>query len=110
MSLVPKQQRFAVAIAKLILYADSIGLPVTFGDAYRDKRLHGAMGVKQGYGEANSCHKLRLAVDLNIIKDGKLAPESEYLKLQAYWRENLGGSKTIPGDANHFSWQEGRFR
>lgn len=110
MSLVQKQQQFAVAISKLILYADSIGLPVTLGDAYRDPRLHGAMGEKKGYGSANSCHKLRLAEDLNIIKDGKIAPISDYEKLQKYWRENLGGSEMIAEDSNHFSWPHGKYR
>lgn len=110
MSLVQKQQQFAVAISKLILYADSIGLPVTLGDAYRDPRLHGEMGVKKGYGSANSCHKLRLAQDLNIIKEGKIAPIADYEKLQKYWRENLGGSEMIASDSNHFSWREGMFR
>jgi len=110
MSMSAKQQQFAVSLAKLIIYADSIALPVTFGDAYRDPRLHGAVGVKMGYGAANSCHKLRLAVDLNIIKDGKLAGEQEYIKLQKYWRENLGGSPIIPGDSNHFSWEHGDYR
>ena len=110
MSLVTKQQQFAISIAKLIIYAESIGLPVTFGDAYRDPRLHGATGNKQGYGAANSCHKLRLAVDLNIIKDGKISPISDYEKLQKYWRDNLNGSEMIDGDSNHFSWAEGRFR
>jgi hypothetical protein len=102
--LVNKQQEFAVAIAKLVLYATEIGLPVTFGDAYRDPRLHGEMGIKKGYGMASSCHKLRLAVDLNIIKDGKIADVSEYKKLQKYWHDNLGGSELIEEDANHFSW------
>lgn len=110
MSMVPKQQQFAVALAKLILHAESVGLPVTFGDAYRDPRLHGAMGEKRGYGAANSCHKLRLAVDLNIIKDGKIAPISEYEKLQKHWRENLGGSEMITDDSNHFSWSNGKYR
>ena len=110
MSIVQKQQQFAVAISKLILYADSIGLPVTLGDAYRDERLHGKMGEKKGYGAANSCHKLRLAVDVNIIKDGKIAPISDYEKLQKYWRENLGGSEMIANDSNHFSWQDGPYR
>ena len=110
MSLSATQQQFALSLAKLVIYADSIGLPVTFGDAYRDPRLHGAMGVKLGYGSANSCHKLRLAVDLNIIKNGALAPESEYIKLQDYWRKNLGGSPMIPGDSNHFSWAHGVYR
>ena len=87
--MVLKQQQFAVAIAKLILYADSASLYVTFGDAYRDPRLHGAIGEKKGYGAANSCHKLRLAVDLNIIQNGTIAPESEYKKLQDYWKSGI---------------------
>jgi len=110
MSLSEKQQQFALSLAKLVIYSESIGLPVTFGDAYRDPRVHGAMGVKQAYGSANSCHKLRLAVDLNIIKDGKLAGEPEYINLQKYWRENLCGSPMIPGDSNHFSWEHGAYR
>jgi hypothetical protein len=108
--LVKKQQDFAIAIAKLILYAAEIGLPVTLGDAYRDPRVHGAMGVKIGYSLANSCHKIRLAVDLNIIKDGKIADISEYKKLQEYWRTHLGGSALIESDSNHFSWEHEGFR
>lgn len=110
MSLLIKQQQFSVALSKLIIYADSIGLPVTFGDAYRDPRLHGEWGVKAGYGAPNSCHKIRLAVDLNLIINRVNAPLSEYARLQKYWRENLGGSPMIEGDSNHFSWAEGKFR
>ena len=109
MEMVKKQQAFAKAVAQLILHADAIGLPVTLGDAYRDPRLHGAMGVKQGYGAANSCHKLRLALDLNIIKGGKLAGEAEYAKLHEFW-DTVGGSPFIADDMNHFSFQHGKFR
>ena len=109
MSLLELQQDFAIKLAKLILVAEEIGLPVTFGDAYRDPRLHGDMGTKLGYGAANSCHKIRLAVDLNIIKDGKMAPESVYHKLHDEW-DKLGGSKRIDNDLNHFSFSHGGFR
>jgi len=107
--LVDKQQAFALAIAKLIQHAEQIGTPVTFGDAYRDPRLHGGMGVKAAYGEANSCHKIRLAVDFNIILNGKLAPVAAYAKLHDYW-DTLGGAKRIEKDLNHFSFEHNGYR
>lgn len=104
-----KQQNFAIAIAHLIIHAKEIGTPVTYGDAYRDPRLHGDMGIKKGYGSANSCHKLRLAVDLNIVINGKLAPISAYEKLHDYW-DSIGGSKRIETDLNHFSFEHNGYR
>jgi hypothetical protein len=107
--LLTKQQKFARAVASLIIHAEHLGTPVTFGDAYRDPRAHGAMGVKGGYGSANSCHKLRLAVDLNIVQNGKLAPTKAYAKLHDYW-DDLGGSKRIENDMNHFSFEHNGYR
>lgn len=109
MSMVDKQQRFALAIADLIQYAHDEGYPVTFGDAYRDPRLHGKIGEKLGYGNRNSCHKLRLAVDLNIIIGGKIAGSNAYNKLHDYW-DTLGGAERIPEDLNHFSFLHEGYR
>jgi hypothetical protein len=44
LSLSRQQQVFAKHIALLILFADSRGYSVTFGDAYRDPRVHGEYG------------------------------------------------------------------
>lgn len=107
--LLKKQQQFALAIAGLIIHANEIGLPVTVGDAYRDPRLHGAMGIAKGYGSKNSCHKMRLAVDLNIVADGKLAAPEAYAPLHDYW-DKVGGSKRIADDMNHFSFEHTGFR
>jgi hypothetical protein len=109
MSMVAKQQRFALAIADLIHYANDNGLPVTFGDAYRDPRLHGKIGEKLGYGNRHSCHKLRLAVDLNIIIDGEIAGSNAYNFLHDYW-DKLGGAQRIPEDLNHFSFLHQGYR
>ena len=68
MTLRQKQSMYARLVADLILKAYELGYEVTLGDAYRDPRLHGAVGVKAGYGHAKSCHKLRLAIDLNLFK------------------------------------------
>jgi len=108
-ALLNKQQQFAVALAGLILHANKRGLLVTFGDAYRDPRLHGAMGITKGYGAKNSCHKLRLAVDLNLVIDGKLAGPEAYAPLHDYW-DTVGGSKRIAADMNHFSFEHNGFR
>ena len=104
-----KQQAFARAAASLIVHADFLKLPVTVGDAFRDPRLFGAMGTEKGYGQKNSCHKLRLAIDLNLVIDGKLAAPDAYAPLHDYW-ETIGGSKRISDDMNHFSFEHNGFR
>ncbi|QTH79757.1 hypothetical protein [Aeromonas phage PZL-Ah152] len=99
-----KQRRFTKMVAKLIDFAYANGYELTFGDAYRDPRLHGDMGVKKGYGHSKSNHKIRLAVDFNLFKDGKYLTSSEDHKpLGEFW-ESIGG--TWGGrfnDGNHYS-------
>jgi hypothetical protein len=105
-----KQRAFPPMVARLITFAYAQGYEVTLGDAYRDPRLHGAHGVKQGYGAAKSCHKLRLAIDLNLFRDGKYLTASEdYRVLGEFW-ETLGGAWGGRfSDGNHFSLDhEGR--
>lgn len=106
MSLSKKQQDFCLKISYLIQWAFENGYQLTFGDAYRDPRLHGAIGEKRGYGAASSCHKSRLAVDFNLFKDGQyLTGTADYAPLGEYW-ESLGG--TWGGrfqDGNHFSFE-----
>lgn len=105
-----KQSRFANMVQKLLLQAFVMGYEVTLGDAYRDPRAHGALGEKKGYSAANSCHKLRLAIDLNLFKDGKFLENSEDHKPLGEWWESQGG--TWGGrwnDGNHYSLDhEGR--
>lgn len=105
-SLGQKQRRFTRMIAKLIEYAYDSGYELTFGDAYRDHRLHGQPGEKKGYGHANSNHKIRLAVDFNLFKDGVWLQKTEdHEPLGLFW-ENLGGSwggRFKAADGNHYS-------
>lgn len=99
-----KQSRFAAMIPSLINKAKELGYQVTLGDAYRDPRLHGEAGVKKGYGHSKSCHKLRLAIDLNLFKDGVFLGSSEDHKPLGEWWESQGG--TWGGrfqDGNHYS-------
>lgn len=104
MTLLQKQQEFVLMISQLIQFAYQNDYRLTFGDAYRDPRLHGEMGVKKSYSSAKSNHKIRLAVDFNLFKDGKyLTATEDYTKLGVYW-ESLGGSWGGRfNDGNHFS-------
>lgn len=113
MSTVKIQAAFTRAVARLIDKATEMGYDVTLGDAYRDPRLHGAHGKPGGYGSANSYHKLRLAIDLNLFKDGAwLARTEDHAALGQWWMDTYpeacwGGTFN---DGNHYSWGECRGR
>ena len=110
MTLGQKQRFFTRMIGLLIEYAYQQGYELTFGDAYRDPRVHGAVGEKKSYSSAGSLHKQRLAVDFNLFKDGVFLTKTEdHRPLGEYW-ESLGGSWGGRfNDGNHYSWgHEGR--
>jgi len=104
MTLGEKQRKFSRMVPRLIDKAHELGLEVSFGDAYRDPRLHGELGVKKGYGVKNSCHKLRLAIDLNLFRGGVYLQSTEDHRQLGEWWESQGG--TWGGrfnDGNHYS-------
>jgi hypothetical protein len=110
MTLGQKQRHFTRMIGLLIEYAYQNGYELTFGDAYRDPRVFGPVGVSKGYGRSRSNHKQRLAVDFNLFKDGEfLTATEDHRPLGEYW-ESLGGSWGGHfNDGNHYSWEhEGR--
>lgn len=101
-----KQSRFAVMVAQLINQASILGYEVTMGDAYRDPRLHGAIGEKKGYGHPKSAHKTRLAIDLNLFRDGDFLASSEDHKPLGVWWESQAPDCRWGGrfnDGNHYS-------
>lgn len=101
-----KQRKFAKAVGLLICFAYQEGYELTFGDAYRDPRVFGKEGEKKGYSAANSIHKLRLAVDLNLWINDEWIESSEHpaWKELHYFFELQGGAPMIKNDANHFSF------
>jgi hypothetical protein len=91
-------------VPRLIDKATELGFEVTLGDAYRDPRVFGAPGSKQGYGNPKSCHKLRLAIDLNLFKDGVFLGTNEAHTLLGEWWESQGGAWGGRfEDGNHYS-------
>ncbi len=97
MSLRATQTVFALKVPHLILKAFEMGYEVTLGDAYRDPRCP--------YGSKSSRHKSRLAIDLNLFKNGKFLESTEDHRPLGEWWEAQGG---IWGgrfnDGNHYEW------
>jgi len=106
MTLGQKQRNFTMMISCLIYHAYNNGCELTFGDAYRDPRVHGQLGQKESYSSAYSNHKNRLAVDFNLFVEGEYITDGEhpkYVMLGEFW-EGLGGAWGGRfNDANHFS-------
>lgn len=100
------QKEFARLLPSLLNKAFELGHDVTLGDAFRDPRLHGAMGVKMGYGHPRSAHKLRIAIDLNLFIGGEYRSRTEdHRELGEWWEKQhplarWGGRF---GDGNHYS-------
>lgn len=96
-----KQSKFAYLAAKLIITAYARGYEMTLGDAYRDPRCT--------YGSDVSLHRQRLAIDLNLFKDGQwLKDGSGHDDLHDLW-DDWGGAPRIEHDLNHYSIEhEGR--
>lgn len=99
MSLRKLQSRFVSMVAELIVFAYGNGYELTFGDAY----------AKDGH-KQNSNHYIRLAIDLNLFKDGEYLTKTEDHKpLGEYW-EKMGGTwggnfkNGKKDDGNHYEY------
>lgn len=106
-----KQSTFVSLVGMLIQEANRRGYQLTFGEALRTPE-QAALNAKKGIGIKNSLHLIKLAIDLNLFKDGKYLTQTEdYEPLGLYWEglhplSRWGGRF---GDGNHFSLEhEGR--
>lgn len=103
-TLLQKQKRFAKMLPRLIDKAHELGFEITIGDAFRDPRVHGPVGVKLGYGSSMSVHKLKLAVDINLFRDRHFISDTEGHRKLGEWWESQGGSWGGRfNDGNHYS-------
>jgi len=96
MTLREKQSKLVKMVSKLIEFAYKNGYELTFGHAMRCEDCK--------VGKKKSLHKIKLAIDLNLFKNGKYLKETEdHLPLGVFW-ESIGG--TWGGrfqDGNHYS-------
>lgn len=102
------QEEFAQSTARLIQKASQLGYGVTLGDAYRSP-AQAAANAASGAGISNSLHCERLAIDLNLFKDGiYITDDQGHRELGAWWKTlgpmyRWGGDFTIRKDFNHYS-------
>lgn len=90
-----KRQRFTLMVAKLILRAKALGFDPAIDMVKRCETCP--------VGNPKSCHKVGLAVDLLLYRDGEYLTHPDHYKLlHDYW-DKLGGAKRIHNDMNHFS-------
>lgn len=99
MTLGEKQKKFTRMVADLIIFAYDHGYELSLGDAWA------TIGHTK-----NSLHYSRLAIDLNLFRDGiYLSKTEDHQFLGEFW-ESIGG--TWGGrfrDGNHYSTEhEGR--
>jgi len=85
------QMQFSVDAARLILKAAELGYGVTLGEAYRTPE-QALINAQNGTGTANSLHPDRLAIDLNLFRDGRYITGSEGHRELAAWWKSLGPS------------------
>lgn len=108
MTLSEKQRLFTKLVGALIDWAYNNGYELTLGDAYRSPE-QAAANAAAGIGIRNSLHTQRLAIDLNLFKDGAYLAESEsYRPLGEFWKGLhpdccFGGDFSPRTDGNHFS-------
>lgn len=108
MTLREKQSIFANLVAELIFEAQRKGYSITFGEAYRSKEEAERLS-KLGVGIKASLHTQRLAIDLNLFKDGVyLSKTKDHQVLGEWWEgQSFGDIKCCWGgrfnDGNHYS-------
>lgn len=113
------QSIFTTNISLLIKFARSEGLEVTFGDAYRDpllakinsgkydliNRATGDRITLARRGAENSLHRRRLALDLNLFKNGIYLSTTEAHRAMGRFWESLNVLNRWGGrfdDGNHY--------
>ena len=95
-----------MAIALLFLKAEQMGYKVTVGEWWRSD------AEAERHGFKNSNHRKRLAVDINLFKDGVyLTDSADYEPLGIWWEQQSGeyecawGGRFSNPDGNHFSYE-----
>lgn len=103
-----RQSLFVRLVARLIEWSYANGYELTFGEAWRTPE-QAKINAASGAGISNSLHIDRLAIDLNLFRDGRwLSATEDFAPLGAYWKSlhedcRWGGDFTKRKDGNHFS-------
>lgn len=108
MTLRQKQSTFAFLVARLLLFMNERGYEFTLGEAYRSPE-EAARLAKLKIGIRNSFHIKKLAIDINLFKNGKYLSSSESHRLFGEWWERQHPNCRWGGrwdDGNHYEFTE----
>lgn len=103
-----KQSIFVGIVAELIVFARSHGYELTFGETYRSPEEADRL-AKLGKGVKKSLHTIRLAIDLNLFKNGIYLSSTESHRILGEWWEDQSDVEYTCtwggrfGDGNHYS-------
>ena len=108
-----KQFIFASLVPLLINEALRLGYQCTIGEALRPPEM-AEIYAKRGTGIKNSLHELKLAIDINLFRDGVYLKDNEaHRMLGTYWESLSVGKDFVTawgghwGDGNHYSIMHG---
>lgn len=109
MTLRQQQSLFVRLVGNLIEHAYASGYEFTFGEAWRTPE-QARLNAAAGRGISNSLHIDRLAIDLNLFKDGEFLASTEAHRPLGEWWEKQHSLARWGGrfnDGNHYSlsWQ-----
>lgn len=108
MTLSEAQRLHVKCFAKLLNWGLKNGYEFTWGEALRTQ-AQALANAQNGSGIAKSLHLLKLAIDINLFKDGVYQPTTEaHAPLGAYWKTLdplccWGGDFVTRPDGNHYS-------
>ncbi len=102
MTLGQKQRLFSKLAAKLILMAYELGFEISLGHAFRSTQEAKRLGFE------GSLHCSKLAIDLNLFRDGKYLRTTEaHEPLGRWWKRQhpdcRWGGDFRKKDGNHYS-------
>ncbi len=113
MELKEKQVEFARLVPRLIDKAFEFGYTVTLGECLRPPEM-AAIYAKQGKGINGSLHTLKLAIDINLFRNGVYLTDTESHRMLGTWWEAQSAGKDFVtawgghwGDGNHYSIAHG---
>ncbi len=110
MKLSELQQLFARDTILLFQHIIDEGYTFTYGEAMRSAE-QAEIYAKEGKGIVDSLHCKRLAIDINLFKDGVYIEDAEqYKHFGIFWEKlsptNRGGYAFKRADSNHFERNE----
>jgi hypothetical protein len=106
-SMLPLQAEFAQDAAKLIQKVAELGYTCTLGEAYRTPE-QALWNAQHGTGIVHSLHIYKLAIDLNLFKNGAYITDGTgHTELGAWWKTlspmHRWGGDFAKKDYNHYS-------